>query len=136
MNIGPKIYQKYSVIDKGVKVLHVMQQKTLCGFLLSALLFYSKIMTALKNNGFRLSSYKPCVTKKLVNGKMMTVVWTVNDLKVSHKDPFEVTKFATYLSSIYGNKLKLQREKVHYYLGIYLDNSDPGVVKVSMIKYL
>ena len=66
----------------------------------------------------------------------MTVVWNVDGLKVSHKEPFEVTKFAQYLSIIYGEKLKVQRFKVHDYLGMDLDYSEPGVVKVSTIKYL
>ena len=66
----------------------------------------------------------------------MTVVWHVDELKVFHKDLFEVTKFYQYLSTIYGNKLKLHRVKIHDWLVMDLDYSDTGVVNISMIKYL
>ena len=72
----------------------------------------------------------------MVNGTAMTVVWHVDDLKVSNKGPFEVTKFSQYLSTIYGGKLKLHILNIRYYLGMDLDYSDTGVVKVLMIKYL
>jgi len=42
---------------------------------------------------------------------------------------------ATNLSSIYGDKLSVKRGKVHDYLGMDLDYSERGSVKVSMIKY-
>jgi len=61
-------------------------------------------------------------------------MWHVDDLKVSHKDPFEITKFATYLSSIYGKKLSVKKGKVHDYLGMDLDYSEKGSVKVSMVR--
>ena len=65
----------------------------------------------------------------------MTVIWHVDDLKVSHKDPKEVDKFTKYLEGIYG-KLTLHRGKVHEYLGMDLDYSEKGKVKVLMIKYI
>jgi hypothetical protein len=43
----------------------------------------------------------------------MTITWHVDDLKVLHVDPFQITKFAAYLASIYGNSLVVHRGKVH-----------------------
>jgi len=63
----------------------------------------------------------------------MTVVWHVDDLKVSHMKTLEITKFACYLSQIYGPKLAVKRRKIHDYLGMDLDYSEKGKVKVSMI---
>ena len=51
-------------------------------------------------------------------------------------EPFEVTKFYQYLLMIYGNKINMNRVNIHDYIGIYLDYSETGVVKVLMIKYL
>ena len=48
----------------------------------------------------------------------MTVVCHVDNMKVSHKDPFEVTKCYLYLLEIYGNKLKVHIGKKHDYLGL------------------
>ena len=66
----------------------------------------------------------------------MTVMWHVDDLKVSHKDPAEITKFANYLAVIYGEKLTVHRGQVHDYLGMDLDYTTKGKVGVSMSKYV
>ena len=50
----------------------------------------------------------------------MIVTYYVNDIKVSHQDAFEMTKFATYLSDIYGKKLTVHRGKLQYYQGMDL----------------
>ena len=36
--------------------------------------------------GFELNPYNLCVANKTVNGKQCTVVWYVDDLKISHID--------------------------------------------------
>ena len=74
----------------------------------------------------------------MVNGKQMTVVWHVDDLKVSHVDPKEITLFAICMSKKLGGKLPLtvRRGKVHDFLGMDMDWSDKGKVKCSQIKYL
>ena len=74
------------------------------------------------------------MAKKLIRGGAIIVVWHVDNLKVSHKDPFEVTKFDQYLLMIYGNNINVHRGNIHYYLGMDLDYSETGVVKVSIIK--
>ena len=72
---------------------------------------------------------------KLVKGEAVTLVWYVDDLKVSHKEPFEVKKYQYFLK-IYRNKLKVHIGYIHDYLGMDLDYSETGVVNVSMIKCL
>ena len=70
-----------------------------------------------------------------INGSQMTVVWHVDDLKVSHKKAIEITKLAMYLDDIYPG-LKVNHGKIHDYLGMNLDFSEDVNVKVSMIPYL
>ena len=70
-----------------------------------------------------------------INVSQITVVWNVNNLKVSRKEPFEVTILSTYLTEIYG-VLKVNFGKLHEYLGIDLYYSEEVILKVSMIKYL
>ena len=103
--------------------------------LLSALLFYRNFSKDLEAYGFQINPYDPCVANKMINEKQMTVVWNVDHLKVSHVDKFEVTKFAGYLSIIYGG-LSVHRGGIHDYLVIDLDYIEQGTVKVSMIKFL
>ena len=66
-----------------------------------------------------------------------TVIWHVDDLKVSYVDPKENTKFVNWMKELYGEKLTIHRGKIHDYLGmghglVYRD----GQVTISMIKYL
>ena len=52
------------------------------------------------------------MANRIVNGEQMNVIWHVDDLKVSHKDPWENTKFAKWLSNIYSKKLTIHRGKL------------------------
>ena len=76
--------------------------KMLYGMLKSALLFYLKLWKNLRRRGFVRNDYDPCVTNKLVNGNQMTVIWHVDDLKISHIDHREVSKMIRYLDNIFG----------------------------------
>ena len=72
----------------------------------------------------------------MVYGHQIIITWHVNYLKVLHRDPVQIIKFALYTSSIYGEKLIVYRRKVHDYLGMDLYFSEKVTVKVSIIKYL
>ena len=65
----------------------------------------------------------------------MTVVWHVENLKFSHRDPFEFTRLVEYLTDIYGG-LKVNRGKVKNYLGMDLYYYEEVFLNLSMIKYL
>ena len=36
------------------------------------------------DQGFTLNPYEQCVANKVVNGKQCTIVWHINDMKLSH----------------------------------------------------
>ena len=65
----------------------------------------------------------------------MTVVWHVNELIISCKHPWEVTKMALWLSKIYGD-IKVQFGQRLKYLGMDLDYSTPSKVKISIVPYI
>jgi len=91
--VDPKLYRKYITYNKkGKPVLYVKIQKAIYGMLRSALLFYRKLVGDLEAYGFEVNPYDPCVANKMVAGSQMTVTWHVDDLKVSHKSAFEVTR--------------------------------------------
>jgi hypothetical protein len=136
VKVAPNIYQKYITTNsKGKALLYMKMQKALYGLLRSALLFYKKLVKDLEDYGIEINPYDPCVANMMIHGKQMTVTWHVDDLKVSHVDAFELTKFASYLSSIYGG-LAVHRGKKLDYLGMDLDYSEKRKVKISMINYL
>ena len=102
LQIDPQIFQKYITnSSKGEPMLYVRLSKALYGSLQSALLFYSKLRTELENFGFPVNPYNYCIANKVVNGSQMTVTWNVDDLKISHKESLEVTKFLHHFGQIY-----------------------------------
>ena len=76
-----------------------------------------------------MNPYDPCVANKIVNGSQMTVTWHVDDLKVSHKDYNEITKFLLFWGKRYENRITVTRGDVHDYLGMDLDFSTKGAEK-------
>ena len=71
------------------------------GTLKEALLYYKKLSKELREYRFLINPYNPCVTNKWTDGRQLTVVWHVDDMKVSHKNKEEVTKFIEYMKGIY-----------------------------------
>ena len=101
VKVEPELYRKYVIYDsKGRMILYVKMQKALYGMLKSVLLFYKKLVGDLEGAGFKLNPYNPCVANKIVNGTQMTVIWHVDDLKISHKILESVTKVIKYLDGI------------------------------------
>ena len=136
VKVDPSLYRKYVTINsKGKSLLYVKVHKALYGLLRSALLFYRKLVSDLEAYGFELNPYDPCVANKMINGKQMTAVWHVDDLKLSHVDKFEVEKLMVYLDSLYPG-ISFTRGAKHNYLGMDLDFSETGKLNVSMVKHL
>ena len=91
----------------------------------AALLFYLKYIKNLKSIGFVLNPYDPCVANKIVDGAQLTVVWHVDDLKLSQLDAVVVTRMSVWLQKTYerlfgdgSSAMKLKRGKIHEYLGM------------------
>eukprot|EP00956_Cyclotella_meneghiniana_P042119 scaffold248363_cov77-Cyclotella_meneghiniana.AAC.2 len=136
--VDPKVYRRYVTKDrKGTPILYVQLYKSVYGLLRSALLFYRKLRGELEDYGFTVNPYDPCVANRIADdGNQQTVIWHVNDLKVSHVDAFENTKFIHYLRKIYGPKMTVTRGKQHRYLGMDFDYSTPKVCRILMAKYI
>lgn len=50
---------------------------------MSAVLFYKKL-AVFKRHGFEINQYGPCDANKIVGGQQLTVMWHVDDLKLSN----------------------------------------------------
>ncbi|KAI2499082.1 Reverse transcriptase (RNA-dependent DNA polymerase) [Fragilaria crotonensis] len=134
----PKLYRKYIQIENGKEVLYVQLEKALYGTLKAALLFWRRLSAQLIKWGFELNPYDSCVANKIIDGNQCTILWHVDDLKISHKDPNVVTDIITMLESEFGNEapLTITRGKVHEYLGMTIDFSIDGKVMFTMIDYI
>ena len=90
-------------------------------------MFYQKLLKDLEE-GFKTNPYDPCVANKEVNGSKFTIVWHVDDLKLSHKDPKVVGKMIKHRKSLYKElpngefkRMTVQRGKNLDYLGMHFD---------------
>ena len=91
--IDPDLYHKYIVDDSNRKpILYVKLPKALYGYIRTSLIFYEKLTQEQKSMGFILNPYDPCLANKMVNGQKLTLLWHLDDLKLSHYDDKEVTK--------------------------------------------
>ena len=101
--VGTKLYQKYvPCANKGVPLMYVKLNNALYhGLFKSALLFYKKLVGDFVEYVFTVNPYDPCVDNVDLTGNQMTVCWHVGDLKVSHVNENELTKFEIYLVEIY-----------------------------------
>ncbi len=124
VQVAPNLYRKYISVDRnGMAILYIKMQKAINGLLRSALLFYKKLVADLESIGFKLNPYNPCVANKEVNRTQMTVCWHIDDLKVTHMDPRENTRFGDWLSEIYNVTVVAHQGVVHGYLRIIFDFS-------------
>ena len=140
VKVAPEIYREYVTIEKGQKVLYLELRKALYGMLKSALLFYRKLRSDLESIGFVVNPYDPCVANMEQGGSQLTVVWHVDDLKISHVQKEVVDDMIHWLKTKYEDneigKVKESRGKTHDYLGMDLDFGTVGEVKVKMINYV
>ena len=139
VNIAPDLYQQYIINTKhGNPVLYLCLQKALYGTLQAALLFWEKLSGILLSWDFVLNPYDRCVANKEINGSTCTILWHVDDLKISHVDPEVVSDIIKQLSDEFGTvaPLTIHRGKTHDYLGMQLDFSTPSKVRITMIDYI
>jgi hypothetical protein len=75
---------------------------------------------------------------KMIEGKQCTILWHVDDIKLSHIDDEVNEEIIEKLNGVYGKEapLVVTRRKVHDYLGMTLDYSVDGQCKVIMKDYV
>ncbi len=62
MKVAPKVYASYVTTNsKGVNSLLVECYNAIYGTMVADLLYYHKFLSSLKNRGFTVNPYDPCV---------------------------------------------------------------------------
>ena len=91
-----------------------------------------------KNLGFESNSYDNCVMNKQIDGSQCTIMFHVDDLKISHKSEDVVTMIINALSDKFGGimPLSISRGKLHDYLGMTFNYETPGQVMIHMYQYI
>ena len=130
------VYADFITNDNGKKPLFLQLKKALYGCVKSALLWYRLFRDTLQDLGFVLNPYDPCVANANIKGSQYTIVWYVDDNKISHKDPTVVTDLVQRIEAKFGYMAKTQGDE-HEFLGMKLrfDRRDKSV-KVFMQSYI
>lgn len=85
-----------------------------------------------------MNPYDSCIVNKVINGKQCTILWHIDDLKVSHVEQAVLEDIASWIDRKYGQQtpIVVHRGKIHDYLGMTIDYSEDGKVKFMMADYV
>ena len=73
----------------------------LYGIMKAMLLYYWHFVADIKSEGFALNPYNPCITNKIVDDSQLTLVWHVNDIKISHLKSSVIDSMIKWLKTTY-----------------------------------
>jgi hypothetical protein len=109
--------------------------ESIVGCVQSALLWYELFSGTLQAMGFKLNLYDTCVANKTTNGKQCTIVWYVDDNKVSHAHDKVVTDVIEKIEARFG-KMTVTRGKKHVFLGMDIEFYENGTASIKMKDYI
>ena len=122
-------YRSFVTNEGGKNVLYLQLLKALYGCVQSALLWYTLFSTTLKDMGFELNPYDPCIANKIIDDKQCTILWYVDDSKISHANPTVVTKIIEAIEEKFG-KMTATRGWEHTFLGMQSTFLENKTVKI------
>jgi hypothetical protein len=134
--ISPNTYKDYTTSERGKDVIYLKLKKALYGCIKSALLFWENLSEKLTERGYKLHPYDSCVANKAINGSQMTIVWHVDDLKMSHINEKVLDGEVEWLETLYGS-LVGTKGNCHTYLSLGMDmHFNNKKLQVTMVGYL
>jgi hypothetical protein len=128
-------YKDYVVFEGGKKVLYLRLLKALYGTVKASMLWYNLFVGTLLKLGFRLNPYDPCVANAIIKGKQCSVVWYVDDNKVSHVRASVVSKIIKAIEADFG-EMTVTRGTSHTFIGMDIFFPGNGTVRINMKTYL
>jgi Reverse transcriptase (RNA-dependent DNA polymerase) len=127
-------YKQFMIMENGTKAMYVRLVKAIYGCIQSALMWYQLFYLHLKEIGFKLNPYNPCVANKEINSKQCTIAWYVDDTKISHVDASIVTTIIEQLEQRFG-KMTVNWGKEHVFLGMKIVYK-VRTAEITMCDYL
>ena len=87
---------------KNKTVLYARILRALFGMMECALHWYELFTETLQDLDFMLNPYDMCVANKTVNGAQCTIVWYVDDNKISHRDETVINEVVEVIEKKFG----------------------------------
>ena len=116
-------HAKNITMENKVEVLYAVLDKAIYGCVKSALLWYDLFTGTIKGMGFELNPYDQCVANRVIDGSTCTIAWYVDNLKISLRDPGDVTNIIERLEERF-DKMTITRGKEHTFLGMKVRYND------------
>ena len=107
------------VYENGEKIFYLKVLQAIYGCIESALLWYNLFSSTLEKMGFEVNPYDRCVANKIIVGKKFTIMWYVDDNKISHVSTRVVTMVLNRIEEHFG-KLDVSRGNLHDLLGMHI----------------
>lgn len=115
----------------------------LYGTMVASLLYYQKFTSSLKKKGYEMNPYSPCMWNKMIDEKQCTICFHVDDCKILLVSKDIIDKTIEWLKNDYKSifmdgmgVMKVNRGKVHKYLGMTLDFTKKHQVKIPMVEHV
>ena len=114
------------------------KSKALYGMLRAAVLFWRNLSAALIAWGLEINPYDWWVANKMIDGKQCTILWHVNNPKISNVKSEVVTSVIALINAELGTDatITVQRGKIHENLGMTLDFIKQHKVVILMTEYI
>ena len=125
-------------MENGKPVIYVKCSKAIYGALNAAILSYKKLVRHLGDWGFEMNPYEPCCWNMYMDNKQFTIVFHVDDMKLSHINKLFVTNIIRQLEAVYAklDPMKMTRGKVHQNLGMTIDYRSKGKLRATMYDFI
>jgi hypothetical protein len=103
IHVAPDLYARFKIMENEKDFIYLRLTRALYGCILSAQQFWKHLSTNLLSNGYVLIKYDPCVANKEIDGSQITIVWHVDDLKISNKKGEVIENEVKWQETIYGS---------------------------------
>lgn len=119
--------------EKGDVVVKLL--KALYGCVQSSKLWYLTLKRLFTAEGFKCSTHDECVFVKEDAGVLIIVAVYVDDIIIQSSEESMINKIINILKSSFL-EIKVNRGKVHQYLGMMFNYETPGKVSIKMTGYI
>ena len=123
VKIVRKSWKKYLQYKGKNPVIYAKCDKAIYETVTAALLSHKKLVGNLVDWEFEMNPYKPCCWNKTINGEQFTIVFHVDNLKLSYKDSKVASAIIAKSESLYAttDPITVHQGKVYHYLGMTMD---------------
>ena len=123
-------YKEHARVRNGKKVLYTQIIRAIYGCIKSAMLRYNLYTHTLKDIEFKVNPYDHYVTNKMINDKQCTIVFHVDNNKLSHVDNKVVTNIIDKILEHF-RELALTRGDAQNFLRIDITIRKDGLVAIQ-----